>query len=173
MRAGRPARGDAVPCYQLATPEEQIRQLQDRVRAFAEFALAQGDWEGMVLDDDGPWFDRMPGAARDKYDEVQRLRNRALSLDYDADRHVRTGTINPWRDLYIEAEAKPESPAWKQVHDAAVAAERNATPDRSSECPGFDNGGTGEPCCDRAGEYNGFASGPTIFTCPKHCGCHD
>ena len=29
------------------------------------------------------------------------------------------------------------------------------------------------PCCERRGEYNGFASGPTIFTCPKHCSCHD
>ncbi len=29
------------------------------------------------------------------------------------------------------------------------------------------------PCCDRRGEYNGFASGPTIFTCPKNCSCHD
>jgi len=28
-------------------------------------------------------------------------------------------------------------------------------------------------CCDRAGEYNGFASGPLVFTCPKHCMCHD
>jgi hypothetical protein len=30
-----------------------------------------------------------------------------------------------------------------------------------------------EVCCDRAGEYNGFASGPTSFTCPNHCSCHD
>lgn len=29
------------------------------------------------------------------------------------------------------------------------------------------------PCCDRRGEYNGFASGPLTFTCPKHCSCHD
>ena len=29
------------------------------------------------------------------------------------------------------------------------------------------------PCCDRRNEYNGFASGPTIFECPKHCSCHD
>lgn len=28
-------------------------------------------------------------------------------------------------------------------------------------------------CCDRADEYNGFGSGHTIFTCPKHCSCHD
>jgi hypothetical protein len=29
------------------------------------------------------------------------------------------------------------------------------------------------PCCSRRGEYNGFASGPTLFTCPKSCPCHD
>lgn len=29
------------------------------------------------------------------------------------------------------------------------------------------------PCCDRRDEYNGFASGPSIFTCPKRCTCHD
>lgn len=28
-------------------------------------------------------------------------------------------------------------------------------------------------CCDRGDEYNGFASGPLLFVCPKHCGCHD
>lgn len=33
---------------------------------------------------------------------------------------------------------------------------------------------TGCDCCERADEYNGFGSdGPTIFTCPKHCPCHD
>ena len=29
------------------------------------------------------------------------------------------------------------------------------------------------PCCDRRGEYNGFASGPLSFVCPRHCSCHD
>ena len=30
------------------------------------------------------------------------------------------------------------------------------------------------PCCARAGEYNGYGSdGPTTFTCPAHCSCHD
>lgn len=28
-------------------------------------------------------------------------------------------------------------------------------------------------CCERAGEYNGFGSGPLIFICPKSCSCHD
>lgn len=44
----------------------------------------------------------------------------------------------------------------------------------SAECPGHERGGTGPPCCDRAGDYNGFGSdGPLLFTCPKGCGCHD
>lgn len=30
-----------------------------------------------------------------------------------------------------------------------------------------------KPCCDRHNEYNGFASGRLLFTCPKHCACHD
>jgi len=29
------------------------------------------------------------------------------------------------------------------------------------------------PCCDRRGEYNGFATGRVIFECPEHCNCHD
>ena len=41
----------------------------------------------------------------------------------------------------------------------------------AEECRGHERGGTGE-CCDRAGEYNGFASGPTSFTCPSGCSCH-
>jgi len=33
--------------------------------------------------------------------------------------------------------------------------------------------GVENPCCDRRNEYNGFASGPLSFVCPKHCSCHD
>ena len=29
------------------------------------------------------------------------------------------------------------------------------------------------PCCDRRDEYNGYASGPFSFVCPKNCDCHD
>jgi hypothetical protein len=28
-------------------------------------------------------------------------------------------------------------------------------------------------CCDRHDEYNGYASGPLLFVCPKSCSCHD
>jgi hypothetical protein len=42
------------------------------------------------------------------------------------------------------------------------------------ECPGHGRGGQHAPCCDRAGEYNGFGSnGPLSFICPNHCPCHD
>lgn len=44
---------------------------------------------------------------------------------------------------------------------------------RPNECPGHDRGGKLKPCCDRAGQYNGFASGPLLFHCPSHCSCHD
>jgi hypothetical protein len=47
----------------------------------------------------------------------------------------------------------------------------------ASPCVGFDSDrkvGFTEKCCDRAGTYNGFGSdGPTIFSCPKGCACHD
>ena len=42
------------------------------------------------------------------------------------------------------------------------------------ECPGHERGGKAPPCCDRAGEYNGYNSdGPILFRCPKGCSCHD
>jgi hypothetical protein len=28
-------------------------------------------------------------------------------------------------------------------------------------------------CCDKAGKYNGYGSGPLDFVCPEHCSCHD
>jgi hypothetical protein len=42
-----------------------------------------------------------------------------------------------------------------------------------AECPGLERGGKGAKCCSRAGEYNGYASGPLLFVCPKDCSCHD
>jgi hypothetical protein len=42
-----------------------------------------------------------------------------------------------------------------------------------NECPGHERGGKAPPCCDRAGEYNGYGSGPLEFHCPKSCSCHD
>lgn len=69
-----------MSCRQLATPEEQVRQLTERLRAFTEFALAQQQWEADVLDDDGPWFDQMPEPLLQRFEEIQRLRNKALGV---------------------------------------------------------------------------------------------
>jgi hypothetical protein len=41
------------------------------------------------------------------------------------------------------------------------------------DCPGHGRGGSAVPCCARAGEYNGFDSGPVTFRCPQSCSCHD
>lgn len=63
-------------------------------------------------------------------------------------------------------------------HSAGVQI-RDMDPKRDSPHIYFEDhtypGGCSEenPCCDRRGEYNGFASGPLSFTCPKHCPCHD
>jgi len=59
-------------------------------------------------------------------------------------------------------------------------------PPRAPRCPGHARRPAARPenttpptpgpapaCCSRAGEYNGFASGPTSFTCPASCSCHD
>lgn len=40
-------------------------------------------------------------------------------------------------------------------------------------CTGTGKNGHRKPCCDRAGEYNGFGSGEIIFHCPEICTCHD
>lgn len=45
-------------------------------------------------------------------------------------------------------------------------------PKKRALCVGYN--GVGEwKCCDRAGEYNGYGSGPLLFVCPQSCGCHD
>ena len=52
---------------------------------------------------------------------------------------------------------------------------RDSTPiveKKECVCVGMGRGGTHQ-CCDRAGEYNGFASGPIFFECPESCPCHD
>ena len=40
------------------------------------------------------------------------------------------------------------------------------------QCTGMNENGN-HTCCERAGEYNGFASGPSFFDCPENCPCHD
>lgn len=58
---------------------------------------------------------------------------------------------------------------WLKEQEAGVSREA----DWSNVCSGMGGSATGPKCCERAGEYNGFGSGPTIFTCPVHCCCHD
>jgi hypothetical protein len=48
------------------------------VKLFTEFALAHEEWEASILNDYGPWFDRIPEELHDNFVEVQRLRNKAL-----------------------------------------------------------------------------------------------
>lgn len=69
-----------MSCNQLASPEEQIRQLQERLKSFTIFALAHEEWEAAALNDDGPWIDNMPEDIHDKFMEVQKLRNEALGI---------------------------------------------------------------------------------------------
>ncbi len=71
---------------------------------------------------------------------------------------VNTATIGRWRS----GRSVP-GPFVRQVVSERIA----AMVSRRAGC------GEGEPCCDRAGEYNGFSSGPLVFTCPKGCSCHD
>lgn len=57
--------------------------------------------------------------------------------------------------------------------EAMQEAERKTQP----VCPGMEikNRPQAEPCCDRAGEFDGGAGGeyPRDFHCPKNCPCHD
>lgn len=56
---------------------------------------------------------------------------------------------------------------------ALLARLKKGPPKRVGRLVGHVEGERVCDCCDRADEYNGFDSGPTIFTCPKHCACHD
>jgi hypothetical protein len=67
-------------CVQLSSPEERIRILTEKLRKFTDFAIAQMEWEAAVLNDDSPWFDRMPEAFMEKFEEVQRLRKEAMPI---------------------------------------------------------------------------------------------
>ncbi len=43
-----------------------------------------------------------------------------------------------------------------------------------NRCCGYSHEHNGPPCCERAGEYNGYGSdGALLFECPRSCGCHD
>ena len=57
--------------------------------------------------------------------------------------------------------------AYDAVNDQITEEELAASYEPQRPPPGPCN------CCPRMDEYNGYGSGPTIFDCPKHCGCHD
>lgn len=67
-------------CENLSGPGDRIRELEGRIRAFTEFALAQEEWEATILTEEDPWFDLMPEESREGFEEVQRLRNKAMGL---------------------------------------------------------------------------------------------
>lgn len=89
---------------------------------------------------------------------------------------VRCNAVHPIRPLISADLFARKVAAFQVLHEDCTAppahkGERPA-PD-PAECVGHERGGAGK-CCERAGEYNGFGSdGPTIFTCPKSCSCHD
>lgn len=73
----------------------------------------------------------------------------------------RRGEFDPAKGIDItDAEAKAIASAFARPCPPPPA-------DKGDEC------NAASPCCGRAGEYNGYASGPLAFTCPKHCPCHD
>ncbi len=64
----------------------------------------------------------------------------------------------------------------KPASEADLAAVRSAMEEMRG-CMGFSADGRplrpGPTCCEWAGSYNGFHSGPHSFECPKSCACHD
>lgn len=112
----------------------------------------------------------------------------APDLIYVEERHVNSvGFIDPWpwdeaddkrpRDGNVIVPSHRASPANRirllAKAGALIAAEidrlqRVVERHEAAKCSATN------PCCDRRDEYNGYGSdGPRLFTCPKHCGCHD
>lgn len=63
--------------------------------------------------------------------------------------------------------------ALRRLHDGNICHQPSCI--FCQECPGYERGGKAAPCCERAGEYNGYPyeDGPALFCCPRNCGCHD
>jgi len=105
--------------------------------------------------------------------------------------HLRTETakeihVPPWKGMSRAWKRKYRETARLLLEDPPAVLRRRirelekpsvAVPPKEPRpedaCSGHGPRRTGPPCCDRAGEYNGYASGPLIFTCPKRCSCHD
>lgn len=76
---------------------------------------------------------------------------------------------------------RPADVTTNGVHRIKTRGEKDTWPDSkrpvvdpTTVCCGHGPHATGPPCCENAGQYNGYGSdGPTVFTCPKSCSCHD
>lgn len=76
--------------------------------------------------------------------------------------------------LHLVGETRAEVKRLTKLVEHTQAPERSPSKPRDDECPGHGRGGSGQPCCTRHGEYNGYGSdGPLLFHCPKGCSCHD
>lgn len=84
-------------------------------------------------------------------------------------------TLRACKDLRIQGigieinEAYCELAARRLQQGVLEFEERDLTP---AKCVGHNGLGQWQ-CCARAGEYNGFDSGPLVFVCPEDCSCHD
>jgi hypothetical protein len=84
-------------------------------------------------------------------------------------------TLRACKDLQVKGigieinEAYCELAANRLQQGVLEFEERDLTP---AKCVGHNGLGQWQ-CCARAGEYNGFDSGPLVFVCPEGCSCHD
>lgn len=143
-------------------------------------------------DGDGSWFGAIAGIAeREREARADRISSWAanagpphaeVTLGNDPEYSDRVGF---WRVsggvIRIRASKKGEfDPAERiDITDAEASAIATAAarpcpePPAARDLPVRGECSDANPCCDRANEYNGFASGPLIFACPKGCPCHD
>lgn len=57
-----------------------MRELEQRLKVFTEFAMAHREWEENVLTYGGSWCDEMIEQFKDEFEHVQTLRKRALGV---------------------------------------------------------------------------------------------
>jgi hypothetical protein len=79
-------------------------------------------------------------------------------------------SLGQW-EIYFENILQRDS--WKEVKPLGLIKDTRTAADIRGDERGSPECTAETPCCDRRGEYNGFASGSLKFECPKHCPCHD